>query len=198
MKILGICGSASADSYTLKALKVSLQRAAALSHETELISISDLRLPLPDAPDSGSKEDAQRILDAVKEASGVILATPEYHGSYSSGIKLIIDNLGYPSALKDKPISLLGTAAGKIGAIKALEHLSSVCSHVGAFVTPGYVSIPNVRKEFSPTGEVLLPATQKLLEQVTDNLLQFMKYSHFLKSYPEALAREGSSKKSGS
>jgi FMN reductase len=47
-------------------------------------------------------------------------------------MKLAIDNLGFPSMLSGKPISLLGVAAGVIGAIKSLEELRGICSHVGA------------------------------------------------------------------
>ena len=74
----------------------------------------------------------------------VILATPEYHGSFAAMMKLVIENLGFPSTLAGKPVALLGVAAGRIGAIKSLEQLRSVCSHVGAIVLPGPVSVANV------------------------------------------------------
>lgn len=38
-------------------------------------------------------------------------------------IKLVIENLGFPSPLAAKPVALLGVAAGQIGAIKSLESL---------------------------------------------------------------------------
>jgi NAD(P)H-dependent FMN reductase len=34
-----------------------------------------------------------------KVAAAIVLATPEYHGSFSSVLKLVIENLGFPSAL---------------------------------------------------------------------------------------------------
>ena len=37
----------------------------------------------------------------------VVLATPEYHGSFSSVMKLVIENLGFPSALQGKPVALM-------------------------------------------------------------------------------------------
>ena len=37
-------------------------------------------------------------------------------------MKLVIENLGFPSVLAGKPVALLGMAAGAIGAIKSLEH----------------------------------------------------------------------------
>jgi len=69
-------------------------------------------------------------------------------------IKLVIESLGFPSALAGKPNALLGVAAGQIGAVKSLEALRSVCSHVGAIVLPGPVSVANVRAVFDDDGSI--------------------------------------------
>jgi len=37
--------------------------------------------------------------EIVGAATGVILSNPEYHESYSSAIKLVIENMGFPSGL---------------------------------------------------------------------------------------------------
>ena len=60
----------------------------------------------------------------------MVLATPEYHGSFSSVMKLLIENMGFPSVLAGKPISLLGVAAGRIGAIKSLENLRDLIDYM--------------------------------------------------------------------
>ena len=59
----------------------------------------------------------------------------------SACAKLIIENLGFPSVLAGKAIVILGVAAGSAGAIKSLEQLRCVLSHIGAIVLPGPVSI---------------------------------------------------------
>jgi FMN reductase len=75
----------------------------------EVIDPSKLDLPLPGLnPDS---ESSRHLRDKVAAATGVVLATPEYHGSFSSVIKLVIENLGFPSVLAGKPVALLGGAA---------------------------------------------------------------------------------------
>jgi len=40
------------------------------------------------------------------------LATPEYDGSLSSVMKLVIENLGFPSVLAGKPVALMGVGGG--------------------------------------------------------------------------------------
>ncbi|MCP5109291.1 MAG: NAD(P)H-dependent oxidoreductase, partial [bacterium] len=129
-------------------------------------------LSLPGKP--GGEEAAAKLQDAVKGATGVVLATPEYHGSYSSGMKLVIDNLGFPSELSGKPIALLGVAAGAIGAIKSLEHLRSVCSHVGGIVLPGPVSVAGVNTVFDDQGQCLDERVEQRIRGTATNLIHYI------------------------
>src|SRR6266478_2270358 len=61
-------------------------------------------------------------------------------------------SLAFPSVLAGKPVALVGVAAGRIGAIKALEQLKSVCAHIGAIVVPGAVSVAGVQQVFNDQG----------------------------------------------
>ena len=84
------------------------------------------------------------------------------------------DNLGYPSALKGRPVALLGVAAGRIGAVKALEHLQSVCLHVGALVLPGYVSVARVRTLFDEEGHCLDEGTDRRVRRLASELVRYI------------------------
>jgi len=136
------------------------------------------------------KPDPKRIKKIVKEATGVVLATPEYHGSFSSTMKLVIENLGFPSVLSGKPVSLLGVAAGSIGAIKSLESLGSVCQHVGAIVMPGPVSVANVRDVFDEDGNCLDPAVEARVRSVATNLMHYIEDNICPRVSLEAFVRE--------
>ncbi len=126
-------------------------------------------------PGQPSTKDANKLRGAIEGATGVILATPEYHGSFSAMAKLFIENLGFPSALSGKPVALLGVAAGRIGAIKSIEHLKGVCSHVGAIVVPGAVSVAGVQSVFGEDGACTDPGTEKALRGLAHALLAFIK-----------------------
>src|SRR5439155_25971380 len=133
----------------------------------DVVNPAEFHLPFPGTePDSPG---ARRLQQLVREATGVVLVTPEYHGSFSSVMKLVIENLGFPSVLAGKPVALLGVAAGAIGAIKSLEHLRGVCSHVGAIVLPLPVSVANVQKVFDYDGRPLDPAVDKQVRSVVTN-----------------------------
>ena len=124
-------------------------------------------------------------------ATGVILATPEYHGSYSSVMKLVIENLNFPSALSGKPIGLLGVAAGVIGAIKALEHLRSICSHVGGLVLPGAVSVAQVNTVFDEEGRCLDAAVEKRIRGVATHMIDHIQQTDCPKIALEEMVRSG-------
>ena len=103
-----------------------------------------------------------------------MLATPEYHGTFAAMMKLVIENLGFPSMLAGKPVALLGVAAGQIGAIKSLEQLRGVCSHVGAIVLPGPVSVANVQGVFDSEGRCTDDSIEKRLRSVATTLMHYI------------------------
>ncbi len=196
IKIVAIGGSVRPNNFTAKALALVVDEVQQ-NHPDIAIDTFDptqLGLPLPGAPGSTlAQGDTVATLtalqDAVKAATGVVLATPEYHGSYSSVIKLVIDNLGFPSALSGKPVALLGVAAGQIGAIKALEHLRSVCSHVGAIVLPGPVSVAGVTQVFDDKGKCLDEAIEKRIRRTATNLIDYIHNHICPKAALEAMVR---------
>jgi FMN reductase len=106
-------------------------------------------------------------------------------------MKLVIENLGFPSVLAGKPVALVGVAAGSIGAIKSLEHLRGVVSHIGAFPLPMPVSIPNVQKVFDSQGRALDPGVESLVRSAATSLLNYIKQNICPRMTLERILREG-------
>ena len=186
--IVTIVGSSQSSSFTGKALAVVNDELSRLGLDVSTFDGGTLRLDFPGRPAS---EDGVRLRAAVRDAAGVVLSTPEYHGSMSALIKAAIENMGFPSALQGKPVALLGVAAGRIGAVKAVEHLRSVCGHVGALVVPNAISIANVREAFDASGRVTDPATEESLRGLARSLESFMRDYVCPKFVLEAAVREG-------
>ena len=163
-----LVGSARPDNYTMKAVRILEKHLKDISYE--IIDPAKIKLPLP-----GTATPPPHLQESVKKATGIIIASPEYHGGISSVMKLLIDNLGFPSVLAGKPIALLGVAAGTIGAIKSMEITRSICSHVGAIVLPGPISIPNIQSVFDEQGncsteiDALIAKVPKTLLDYIDN-----------------------------
>jgi chromate reductase len=190
IKIAVINGSVRPGNYTAMASALAVDELRKHPNvSVDVIEPAALHLPFPgEEPNSPGTQELQARVGA---ATGVILVTPEYHGSFSSVMKLVIENLGFPSVLSGKPVALLGVAAGTIGAIKSLEHLRGVVSHIGGIVLPLPISIANVQKVFDREGRVLDPAVDKLTRQTATNLIAYIE-KHLCPAITlERLLREG-------
>ncbi|WP_321474177.1 NAD(P)H-dependent oxidoreductase [uncultured Paludibaculum sp.] len=190
IQIAIVIGSARPGNFTSKVVALVADELRKDPHvEVDIIDPASMDLPMP-----GVRWDAPGTLDLqrrVNQAVGVILATPEYHGSFSSVIKLAIENMGFPSALAGKPVALLGVAAGAIGAIKSLESLRGIVSHVGGIALPMPVSIANVQTIFDEAGAVTDPNIERLIRKTATNLLSYI-HNHICPRLTlERLLREG-------
>lgn len=173
IKIAAILGTTRPGNYTAKALAVVTDTLHATPDVAcEVIDPAELELSFPGL---GDGRGGAMLRERVGDATGVIMATPEYHGTFSSVMKLIIENLGFPSVLRGKPVALLGVAAGRIGAIKSLEQLRGVCSHVGAIVLPTPISVAGVRNVFDVSGRCSDPNVERQLQGIAGSLLDYIR-----------------------
>ena len=69
--------------------------------------------------------DVARLRSTVKRCHGLILGTPEYHGSFSGVLKNAIDLMGFEE-FEGKMIGLVGVAGGAMGALSALASLRTI------------------------------------------------------------------------
>jgi NAD(P)H-dependent FMN reductase len=149
MKMVAISGTNRPGNLTTQALSALVSRVEMLGHEVFVLDSQKLELSFPG---HGQTPSAKDLKEQVLAADAVILATPEYHGGFSAFLKLVLENLGFPNALKGKPVALLGVAAGRIGAVKSLEQLRSVVAHTGGVVMPNSLSIAGVKQVFDDAG----------------------------------------------
>ena len=190
IRIAVVCGSVRPGNYTLMAVNVvAVSLSAHPDVSVDIVDPSALDLPPPGVDATSSS--ASELQEVIRGATAVILATPEYHGSFSSVMKLIIENLGFPSVLGGKPVALLGVAGGSIGAIKSLEQLRGVCSHVGAIVLPCPVSVAHVRSAFNEEGECVDANVEASLQGLGENLLSYIQTNLCPQMTLEAMVRAG-------
>ena len=92
LRIVVITGSVRPGNYTRMAASLvvdELRKQPQVS--VEVIDPATLHLPFP-GTDPGA-EGTKVLQEKVARATGIILVTPEYHGSFSSVMKLVIENL---------------------------------------------------------------------------------------------------------
>ncbi len=186
--IVAIGGSVRPQNYTWMALSLVVEELKTQKKMGfEVIDPRELNLAKPGLE---SNPQMEALRKTVSEATGVILATPEYHGSVSSVMKQVIENLGFPSVLAGKPVALLGVAAGQIGAIKSLEQLRSICSHIGAIVIPYTVSVANVQKVFDTQGKCQDAGIEKRIRGVAKALMDYIEHNICPRVALEQMVRE--------
>jgi NAD(P)H-dependent FMN reductase len=167
-----INGSSQKRNYTefvLNVVKNELENNNVLTTD---IKIKEFNLPFPD--EEIENDNSDRLRELLKSADAYIVGSPEYNGSFSARLKLMIENSGFPSMMKGKPVGLVGLASGILGATKSLEQLRTVFSHIGGFVLPRVVSIAEVEKKFDDEGNCISAKMEKDIKLAAINLINFL------------------------
>ncbi len=163
-RVVAVCGSRRSGSYTKLALERALDAASEAGAETDLLDLGDVDLPLyhPDI-DIEEQGEAAALVARVREADGVLLGSPVYHGSYSSTFRNFHDYCGFDD-YEDTVVGLLATAGGgSYGS--TLDHMRATVRGVHGWVVPQQVGIRRGYDQFDDDGGFVDP---KLEERVVE------------------------------
>jgi chromate reductase len=136
-RILGISGSLRRVSHNTNLLRAA---AKLLPPGVELEVFDGLRdLPPYDADLDVEPVDpaVARLREAIAEADGLLIATPEYNGSIPGVLKNALDWASRPfpeNALRSKPVAIVGASTGLFGAVWAQAETRKVLGVIGADV----------------------------------------------------------------
>lgn len=175
MKIVGIAGSMNTNSTTKQAINIVLEAAKAAGADIEMIHLADWKLPLYDARDDSTTypEIVHRFVKTISEADGLIIGSPEYHGSITGALKNAIDFLE-GRQLRDKQVAIVGVAGGSMGATNTVNTLQMIMRNLQAWPLPSSPSIPSAYNAFTPEGKLKDERLQARLEQLGQQLVQFV------------------------
>ncbi len=173
IQITGVCGSLSANGATKKALKIALNGAAEYGAETRLLELRGLNLVFyGSVPQDEYPQDVIQLRKTLKESQGIILATPEYHGTLTGVLKNMLDLMSIED-FETKIIGLVGVAGGHIGAINSLNTMKTICRNLHCWVLPQEVSIANSADAFDDDGAAKDPALEQRLLNVGRQVVKF-------------------------
>ena len=173
IRVTGVCGSLSEDGATKKALTIALQGAAEYGAETVLLELRDFDLVFyGSVPQDEYPSDVLHLREALRDSQGIILATPEYHGSLTGALKNMLDLMTIED-FETKIIGLVGIAGGDIGAINSLNTMKTICRNLHCWVLPQEVSIANSARMFADDGTVKNSALEKRLLNVGRQVVKF-------------------------
>jgi len=195
IRVVGISGSLRPGSYSRMALQIALEGAAGEGAQADLVDLSGYQLPFADGRDEAYPADVQDLSRRVKEAQGIILATPEYHGSFSGVLKNALDLMGFEE-FEGKMIGLVGVSGGRMGAHSALQSLREIGRALHAWVVPEQAAVSDAWKVFDEKGQVSDEALKKRIQDVGRQVAKFARLhlcdkKAFLESYQDAPANPG-------
>jgi FMN reductase len=171
MKILGIGGSLRQGSYTYQALEHALSKVREWKAEADLIDLRQYQLPFCDGSSAyPDYPDVERFRRQVQSASGLILATPEYHGSVSGVLKNALDLLS-EEHVKGKVVALMAVVGG-VHSTNAINTLRLICRHLHCWVLPEQLVIPHVQDAFDERGGFVEAEIEERLNRVICHLVE--------------------------
>ena len=171
VRIVGIGGSLRPDSYSQMALSLAAQRVEALGAQVEILNLRTMQLPFCNGEDEyPGYPDVERLRNAVKQADGLILATPEYHGSVSGVLKNALDLMDFEQ-LDGKVTGLLSVLGGQSNS-NALNDLRVIMRWVHAWVIPEQIAIGQAWKAFGPDGKILDEKLSQRFDQFAQSLIE--------------------------
>ncbi len=174
MKLLATVGSVTPPGRLLSATRWILDTAGASGEiETELLNLADKRIAFADGrPPEHYQDDTAAVIESVRRADGVIIASPVYRGSITGALKNLLDHLPVES-LAAKPVGIVAMGATHHHFLGADWHLRDILAWFGAMVVPTSVYLTSA--DFS-AGELGESARQDLRD-LSDAVLTLTKVS---------------------
>jgi FMN reductase len=176
--IVGIGGTTRPDSTSERAVRVALAHAEALGAKTMMFGGPELMLPIYDPAQAEREESARRLITALRDAHGIVLASPGYHGSISGMIKNALD---YTEDMRSDPrsyfaaraVGCIGCAAGWQAANSTLTTIRSIVHALRGWPTPFGVTINSTEPIFDAAGNCIDEKTLAGLKLIAKQVIIF-------------------------
>ena len=107
--------------------------------------------------------------DAIIEADGLVIVSPEYNHGYPGKLKSVLDLL-----LKEyihKAVGFVGVSAGPWGGTRVIEAMVPMVRELGLAVTFTDLNFPSVQKKFDNEGRLLDQAYEQRVKDFLDELV---------------------------
>ncbi|MCD1259053.1 NAD(P)H-dependent oxidoreductase [Paenibacillus athensensis] len=111
----------------------------------------------------------QLLLDTAKQADGLMLISPEYHGGVTGVFKNAFDHLSWEQ-FQGKVVLSACSAGGAVG-ISALQQLQAMVRYVHGVNCPEWISLGGDQRRFNADGE---PESEAVRARVAKCLSYFV------------------------
>jgi chromate reductase, NAD(P)H dehydrogenase (quinone) len=173
VNIIGIAGSLRAGSYN----RAALRAASALVPNDARLEIFDID-GIPGFNQDQEQQPPTKVVELkkrVRAADAVLFVTPEYNYSVPGVLKNAIDWASRPygdNAWQNKPVAVMGAAAGALGSARAQYHLRQIFVFLNMYpVNRPEVMITNASARFDDAGTLIDKETADLIRQLLQELV---------------------------
>lgn len=170
--ILAFAGSLRKDSYN----KALIRAAVELAPENVVVEVFDLDGITPFNNDNVNNPPAKVVefKEKIRNADGLLIATPEYNYSIPGVLKNAIDWASRPfqvNPLEDKPVAIMSASTGRLGGARAQYHLrqSFIFLNVHPLNRPE-VMLSNAAENVDANGKLTNEQTRVLIRQLIEAL----------------------------
>ena len=177
IKLLGLSGSFRKGSYNTALLHAV---AGALPSRAGLIihDYTDVPLYNQDLDSAQPPAGVERLRQAIHDADGLLIATPEYNHGIPGTLKNAIDWASRPafqSSLTGKPVAVLSASMSPVGGARVQSVLRQV---LGGTISPLFphieMLIAAVHKQFDANGVLVNEKTGQRLEKFVGEYVQWI------------------------
>jgi len=146
-------------------------------HPTAEATLIDLKAhPLPIFEDRWQQKESpdpmlEGLAEQMKHADGIVLVSPEYHGSYTGVLKNALDH--YWKEFYRKPMGVIATGAGPFGGINASTEMQQLILSLGGFPMPLKLLVPNIKHAFDAEGNLSNENLEKMSHKFVNEFVWF-------------------------
>jgi NAD(P)H-dependent FMN reductase len=175
VNVLGVAGSMREQSYSTRGLKMVLEETKKYNAESYMLEVRKINLPLYDPSESTSDNSSsnnnnvlERITTTLRWADVFVLASPDYHGSMSGGMKNFLDYFWEEFAGKTFGYIVASHEKG----LTVADQMRTAVRQCYGWSMPYNISI-NGEKDFDSKGNLINSALAKRIKMLSRDLVTY-------------------------
>jgi FMN reductase len=178
VRIVAIGGSTKPMAASERALRIAGQAAEDAGADVTYVTGRSLMIPIYDTESTDRTAETHTLVEAMRSADGVLIASPGYHGSVSGMVKNALDyaeDLRFDARpyLEHRAVGLISVAHGWQTAVGTLNQLRHVVHALRGWPTPLGVAINDAQGLIASEGQESDPGVVRQLTTMADQVLDF-------------------------
>ena len=166
ISIVGLAGSLRSGSFN-RALLRAARNLAPEGVQIDIFELADVPLYNADVEAHGNPKAVMALKQAIYEADGVLMVTPEYNHGVPAVMKNAVDWASRPpgsAALDRKPVGIIGASPGITGTARGQSQLRQAFEFTNSFCMPQpELLVFKAHEKFDANGDLIDGATAERL-----------------------------------